>query len=225
MAKRTPNYILVVLMLMGSIAVTYWAHARPYIAPLGADLRSLPVRIGDWSRSGDDWTPDEETLNGWIVEPKDFLSRTYVTDDGASVNLMVVYKGFDRRGWHLSEMCFSGSGYNVAQTRTRVFYGGRDVSAVKLVAENPNDNSEEIAVYLLARGRETESNFARQQVSMALTRLRPSRYGWAFIRVTTPVTGSRTEALRQIRRFFKDASSPLERALTTPPNRAAPVQP
>lgn len=222
MAKRSPNYFLVALMLLVSTGITYWAHARPPVVPVAASLASLPVHIGEWSKNGDDWTPDKVTLGGWIVDAKDFLSRTYVAPDGSAVELMVVYKGLDRRGWHLSEMCFSGSGYNVTQSRTEVPYAGRNVSAVKLVAVNETEGTKEISVYLLAQERHTESNFAKQQLSMALTRLKPSKYGWAFVRVTSPVTTSEEDTMKCIRDFFSAASGPLVRALTTPPQQAAP---
>ena len=221
MAKRSPNYIAVLLMLVVATGVTYWARTRPPIVPTGADLASLPVHIGEWSRNGKDWAAEKDVLDAWIVDAKDFLTRTYVAPDESSMSLMVVYKGLDRRGWHLSEMCFTGSGYNVTQSLTQVPYAGRNVSAVKLVAVNPADGAKEIAVYLFAQERRTESSFAKQQMSMALTRLRPSKYGWAFVRVTSPVTTSEEDTMRRIREFLQAASGPLVKALTTPPQRAA----
>ena len=221
MAKRSPNYVLVLLMLVVATGVTYWARTRPPIVPTGADLASLPVHIGEWSREGNDWATDKDVLEGWIVDAKDFLARTYTNRDGSSMSLMVVYKGLDRRGWHLSEMCFSGSGYNVTQSLTDVPYAGRNASAVELVAVNPTEGTKEIAVYLFAQERRTESSFAKQQMSMALSRLKPSKYGWAFVRVTSSVTTSEEETMKHIREFFRAASGPLVKALTAPPQRAA----
>lgn len=216
MAKRSPKYLLVLLMLALATGVTYWAQTRPPIALAGADLASLPAQMGEWTKDGDDWTPDKEVLDGWIVDSKDFLSRTYVNEDGLPIELMVVYKGADRRGWHLSEMCFSGSGYNVAQSSAVVPYAGESSTAVKLVAEHPSEGTKQVSVYVLAQGRRTESNFAKQQLSMALSRLRPSKHGWAFVRVTCAVTTSEEDAMNHIRRFLQAASGPLVKALTTP---------
>ena len=221
MAKRSPNYILVVLMLLVSTGITYWARTRPTIIPTGADLASLPTHIGEWSRDGNDWTPGKDVLGGWIVDAKDFLTRTYTNRDGSSISLMVVYKGGDRRGWHVSEACFMGAGYNVEQSITNVQYAGRNASAVKLIAANPTEGTKDISVYLFARGRQTESNFAKQQMAMALMRLKPSKYGWAFVRVTSSVTTSEEDAMRNVREFFQAASGPLVKALTTSPRRAA----
>jgi EpsI family protein len=221
MAKRSPNYVLVLLMLGVATGVTYWARTRPPIVPTGADLASLPVHIGEWSRDGNDWVPEKDVLEGWVVDAKDFLTRTYVAPDGSSMSLMVVYKGMDRRGWHPSEACFMGAGYNVSQSLTDVPYAGKNASAVKLVAVNPTEGTRDIAIYLFAQERRTESNFVKQQMSMALSRLRPSKYGWAFVRVTSPVTTSEEDTMKQIREFFQAASGPLVKALTTPPRRAA----
>lgn len=221
MAKRSPNYILVLLMLVVATGVTYWARTRPVVAASGSNLASLPAQLGEWAKYGEDSAADKEVLQSWIVESDAFLTRAYVAPDGTALTLMAVYKGFDRRGWHLSEMCFNGSGYNVTQSATRVPYAGKDVPAVKLVAVNPTEGTREIAVYFFAQGSRTEMSFGRQQMSMALTRLRPSRQGWAFVRVTSTVTISDEDTLAHIRGFLRSASGPLIKALTTPKRSAA----
>lgn len=214
MAKRSPNYVLVLLMLVVATGITYWARTRPLIVLAGADPASLPSHIGQWAREGKDWKPDKEVLDGWLIRPDNFLSRDYIGLDGTRATLMVVYKGADRRGWHLSEMCFSGSGFNVTQSVTIVPYAGHDASAVKLVAED-SSGTKQISVYLFAQGQRTESNFAKQQMAMALSRLRPSKDGWAFVRVTSQVVTSEEDTMKHIREFFGVVSIPLVKALTT----------
>lgn len=221
MAKRSPNYVLVLLMLAVATGVTYWARTRAPIVLAGADPASLPADLGEWAQDGKDWKADKAVLDGWVVGADSFLTRGYVKPDGSSVSLMVVYKGADRRGWHLSEMCFSGSGYNVTQSVTTVPYAGEDASAVKLVAEQTDSGDKQIAIYLFAQEKRTESNFAKQQTAMALARLRPSKYGWAFVRVTSPVVNSEEETMKCIRDFYAAASPSLVKALTTPPRRSA----
>jgi len=214
MAKRTPNYALILVLFALSTCITYWARTRPVIAAANARLDSIPTAVGEWAREGKDYTPGKDVLDGWLVTPDNFLSRTYVDEYGTQMVLMVVYKGRDRRGWHLSEMCFSGSGYNVEQSTTTVPYAGRDIDAVKLVAEDQNFGDQQVAVYWLAQGRETESSFWKQQAQMALSRLRPSTVGWAFIRVTSPVMISEEETMDRIRDFVRVISGPLLGALT-----------
>jgi len=214
MAKHSPNYALILCMLLASTVVTYWAQARSPVALTSADLRSVPTTLGHWTRLGGDAKKSPDVLEAWNVTKENFLIRNYADDEGNKVELMVVYKGLDRRGWHLSEVCFSGSGSNVKESITQVPYAGRMVSAVKLVGEDANTGVKVVSVYLFARGRHTEANFARQQASMLLCRIRPPADGWAFVRVTTEVVTTEQDALATIRDFFRVASGPLVKAMT-----------
>jgi EpsI family protein len=185
-----------------------------------ANLVSLPSDIGSWSKSAPDSLIEKDVLDGWGVTSQNFLMREYTNPDGDHVSLMLIYKGLDRRGWHLSEMCFSGSGYNVDQSTSTVPYAGADASAVKLVAEDIQQGTTVVSVYWFAQGSRTESDFVKMQTSMALARLNPPKDGWAFIRVTSNVTSSADDSMRQIRDFVKSASDPLIKSLTS----AKPIQ-
>lgn len=213
MAKR-PNYSAVVLILLASIAITGWAQTRESIAPAGSDLASLPKQIGSWSSDSSSVQLDKQSLEGWNIKTKDSLKRVYVDKYGTPLELMVIYKGNDRRSWHVSEMCFSGSGYNVKQSTTIIPYAGRNIDAVKLFVEEPNSGSQSVSVYFFAQGTHTEYNFTIQQLKMALNRLHPSRDGWAYIRVTSPVLISEKDTESKIREFFAAASEEIVRALS-----------
>ena len=217
MAKRSPNYFVVLLLLAVATVITYWARSRPPVIIAGADLKSLPTVLGRWTRQGLDGKADKSVRGGWIVTQDHFLMRYYSSPEGGNVELFVVYKGLDRRGWHLSEMCFTGSGYNVSQSLTEVPFAGRTVSAVKLVAVYPDTASKQVAVYLFVCGKRTESSFLKQQTSMALSRLRPPKCGWAYVRVATTALGSEADALKDIRGFLRVASAPLAKALSSAP--------
>ncbi len=217
MAKR-PNYAAVVLILLVSIAITCWAHTRETIASAGSSLASLPKQIGDWSGDGRPLHFDKISLEGWNIKAKDSLKRVYVDSYGTPIELMVIYKGHDRRSWHVSEMCFSGSGYNVKQSTIKIPYGGRNIDAVKLFVEEPNTGSQSISVYFFAQGANSEHNFTLQQLKMALNRLHPSRDGWAYIRATSPVRISEKDTEDKIRQFFAVSSEKIIRSLTAPAN-------
>jgi len=216
MANRSPNYALILIMLLASTVVTYWAEARSPVALTCADLSTLPATLGHWIRLGEDSRRAQDVLKAWNVTEENFLIRNYVNAEGNKVELMVVYKGLDRRGWHLSEVCFSGSGSNVRQSVTHVPYAGRTASAVKLVAEDANTGLKVVSVYLFACGKNTEASFTRQQGSMLLSRIHPPTDGWAFVRVTAEVVTSEDDALASIRDFFRVASGPLVKAMTLP---------
>ena len=214
MYKRAPNYLALVIMLSVAAVITHWAGTRPAMALVRADLRSIPATIGRWEQVGPDVKQDRAVLDAWLVTADDFLTRNYASPNGSALELMVVYKGYDRRGWHLSEMCFSGTGFNVDRSYTDISFAARKAQAVQLVAANKNTGHSVIALYLFAQGGRVEASFAKQQAAMALARLRPSKYGWAFVRVTAEVVSSEQETLGQLRRFLAEASGPMIEALT-----------
>lgn len=216
MPERSPRYSLVILMLVVALCLTYWARLRPAVALHGADLTLMPTRLGSWTQVGADLKPDEETLSGWSIQPRDFLMRTYASPDGASIELLTIYKGLDRRGWHMSEMCFTGSGLNVKQSNITVQYAGKDIPAVKLLAEDHRFDTSMVTVYLLVQGTHGETNYLKQQLVMALSRLSQPKEGWAYVRVTCPVSTSEEDAMQHIRDFLKHASVSLVTALATP---------
>lgn len=215
MAKRTPNYVLVLLMFIVSGFFTYWANARPAIALTKASIKSIPSQIKGWVQDGDDIDPGKDVLAGWSVTSDNFLIRNYVNSDGNRMSLMLVYKGRERRNWHLSEMCFSGSGYNVKMSYAGVPYVEQTVNAVKLEAENNETATKDIAVYFFVSGKQAEGSFLKQQLLMATNRLHPSKYGWAFVRVTSPVITSKKETMKAIRQFLKDSSDEIAYSLTS----------
>ncbi len=221
MAERRPNYVAVALMLLLTIVITYWAQTRPPIVLVRSNLASLPASIGTWRTEDSSVGLDKDSLEAWGVSRDEAIKRVYIDEDGTPLELLVIYKGQNRRGWHVSEMCFGGSGYNVKQETTRISYAGADHSAVKLVVQDPNNGLTSLSVYFFAEGPDTESNFAVQQLKMAANRLRPSEYGWAYVRATSPVIVSEQVTEDKIRSFFATVSDSLFAALTTPrdPNK------
>ena len=220
MAKRSPNYILILVLLLIAGIITYWAQFRSPVALTRADVHALPVELGNWTKHGSDGEVNSGVLKGWNVNKDNFLFRTYTNLSGGSVELMVVYKGLDRREWHLSEVCYGGSGSNVKQSIGKVPWASKSVKVVKLVAENENEGTKVISVYFFANGKHTESDFTKQQGSMLLSRLSPPEHGWAFVRVTSPVVTSEEDAQNDICEFLKSASDPLVRVLTCPAKQA-----
>ena len=219
MASRTPNYKLVIAILVLATAVTYWARLKPVKVLFTADLQAFPPSIGSWTGRSD---RIDKTLRGFL-NADEVLSRTYTGGDGyGEMGLWVVYRKYGRRDFaHRPEMCYPASGWEiVGRGCTTVPYGGREIQAVKVVAEK--DGERELIVYWFASGARTEANFARQQLFMALDRLRTQKYGWAFIRLNCPVTDTEEATLASVRDFMSSASGPLERVLTEPKTASAP---
>ena len=215
MAERRPNYIAISLMLLLAMAVTYWAQTRPILVLASSNLAALPASLGKWTADNVSSGFSEGSLEAWGVTGADAIKRVYIDEEGTPLELLVIYKGQNRRGWHVSEMCFEGSGYNVKQSSTQISYAGVECTAVKLNVQDPNSGLTSLSVYFFAEGHDTEFNFAAQQLKMAINRLRPSEYGWAYVRATSPVLISEEVTEEKIRSFFAAASDSLVTALTT----------
>lgn len=211
MDKRTPKYVVVFLMLVFTAAVTYWVNSRPLKVLFDADLDSIPTRIGKWN--GEDMEITAEVANA--LDADKVLNRNYINDNAEDMmQLLVVYRKYGRRGFaHRPEMCYPAAGWEiVSKSYTTVPYGGHDVQAVKIVAQK--DYVKDIIVYWFASGQEMEANFVKQQLKMAMDRLHTQKYGWAFIRINSPVTVSEENTVENIRSFIKEASDPLMSTLT-----------
>jgi EpsI family protein len=191
-------------------AVTYYISFKPVQAVFDADLNSLPMRLDSWQ--GRDLPLDAETRK--ILGADEVISRSYGDDLPDDVSLLVVYRKYGRRDFaHRPEMCFPASGYEiVAKRHAKVPYGGRDIDAMQVVAQKGDERV--LILYWFASGGKTEANFAKQQLWMALDRLTPHKFGWAFIRLTCPVYYSDEDTMRRVRGFMSTASRPLEDALT-----------
>jgi len=218
MDQRTPNYKLILGILVVVCAATYWARLKPVRVLFTADLDALPKAIGSWTGAD---MPVEQPIRE-ILNADKILSRSYVnTDEDSGLSLWIVYRKFGRRDFaHRPEMCYPASGWEITgKGRTTVPYGGRDIQAVKVVAEKGLDS--EVIVYWFASGERTEASFAKQQLWMALDRLRTQKYGWAFIRVSCLITDTEENALKRIRGFLSAASIPLAKVLREPDSMSA----
>lgn len=210
MDKRTPKYIIVFLMFAFAAGVTYWVNTRPLKVLFDADLNAVPTRIGAWDGEDLEITSDVASA----LDADEVLSRSYMRSDDELMQLLVVYRKYGRRGFaHRPEMCYPAAGWElVSKSYTTVPYGGRDIQAVKIVAQK--DYSKDIIVYWFASGQDMEANFVKQQLKMAMDRLRTQKYGWAFIRINSPVTISEETTMNNIREFVREASDPLMSTLT-----------
>lgn len=211
MAKRTPNYVLILILLVVSTAITYAVRSMPVRALYGADFSKFPTTIGAWH--GDDLQMTGEVKSA--LNADSILSRAYTDAEAyAPVGLLVVYRKYGRRDFaHRPEMCYPASGWEIKeQGYTTVPYAGKNVRARQVVAEK--DGQREVILYWFASGDRTEANFVKQQLMMALDRLKTQRYGWGFVRINSAVVLSEEDTVEEIRRFLRSASGPLEKTLT-----------
>jgi EpsI family protein len=210
MDQQTPKYWLVLVAFIVACAATFWIKLKPVEARFSADLASLPMTIGSWQ--GETAPVDAEVEKS--LEADGLISRIYTGEMGDTVQLLVVYRKYGRRGFvHRPEMCFPAAGYEiVSKSLTTVPYHGRKVQATKIIAQK--DGGSVVILYWYASGERTEASFVKQQVWMAMDRLKPYKYGWAFIRVTCPVVYSESDTMDRLQDFLSAASRPLTNTLT-----------
>lgn len=211
MVKSKPNYLIVFLMFLTAAGATHWIRSRADTVLFDADPASMPIVLGTWT--GEDAQLAVDTQSA--LEADEVLYRRYVeSSELQPLDFLVVYRKYGRRGFvHRPEMCYPAAGWEIVhKSYTTVPYGGRDIQSVKIVAQK--DQEQEVIVYWFASGDQVEANFVKQQIRMAMDRLHPRKYGWAFIRISSPVVVSEEETMRHIREFVKTASEPLTDTLT-----------
>ncbi len=210
MAEQKPKYIVVLLMLVAAGIVGCLIRSQPAEAKFSADFTSFPKRIGPYR--GTDQLIDKQTLAD--IDADSYLCRIY-SEPGSDqyLQLLIVYRKYGRRGFvHRPERCYPAQGYElVTQGYTTVPYNRKRVGAVKITARSESDR--QLIIYWYASGERTQANFIWQQLAMALDRLQPRKYGWAFIRLSVSMPNSEKDALAQAGRFLQDADKPLTTCL------------
>ncbi|MFQ3549465.1 MAG: exosortase C-terminal domain/associated protein EpsI [Armatimonadota bacterium] len=207
------KYFLLNILFLITAVISYWISSRPIKVLHIADMHSLDKQIGNWQGKDVDLPIEiSDALNA-----DELLSRQY--DDwnlSSNIYLLVVYRNYGRRDFaHRPEMCYPAAGWEIlSRSYERVPFAGKDVQAVKVVAQK--DGQRDVILYWFASGHRTEANFIKQQVWMALDRLKTQKFGWAFIRLNSPVYFSEEETLEQMKDFMRLAGEPMIKSLTKP---------
>lgn len=218
MVERSPNYALVLAVLIVTNVAAYWIREKPMPVLFNARLASFPLRLGHWE--GQDLEMTQEVRK--TLSADSLLSRQYAdVESGDPVGLLVVYRKYGRRDFiHRPELCYPAAGWKITGTGyTTLPYNGTNIRATKVVAEK--EGSREIIAYWFASGERTEANFLKQQFRMAFDRFQTQKYGWAFIRINCPVAYSDEDSMRTIRSFAAAASDPLVGILGESPRLTA----
>lgn len=210
MGKRSPNYIIVIALLVVTATISYWVRYKPVEALHTPDLTAFPRTIGPWT--GEDQAMTEDVAEG--IEADEYLWRVYLDDDDLNyLGLLVVYRKYGRRGFvHRPEMCYPAAGWELPTKRyVTLPYNGDQVKA-RLVNATRADEKE-LVLYWFVSGDRIEGSYVKQQYLMALDRMQTNKYGWAFVRINVPVIYSEEDALEHVRKFLGMASGPLQDAL------------
>lgn len=223
-AARKPNYILVLAMLAVSLVLSIAFGLKPQDTGIGvADVRNIPLSLGDWEYKGDTPT-DPEIFKQMLADS--FVSRFYVNKrTRQTVELLVVYRRYGRREFaHRPELCYPAGGYNIVlKDHTTLPYAGRDCPAIHLIADGSHVQQANGVTgvptttisYLFASGDRTECDFIRQQLVMAVERLVPNKNGWTFLRLSSFRVTNDADALAAQQDFMRVYGPKIQDVITT----------
>jgi EpsI family protein len=178
---------LLVALLIGVGAASWWFQLRPALEVDPAPLVALPQRIGSWQAID---VPIDEAVES-ILRADFNLQRAYVHPLGAIVFLYVGYYGTDRGGRpeHTPEVCFNSQGWDITARRTLTVEGGAEPFQVnEFVVQQGADRH--LVEFWFRSQRSTGMLTSLDQALDRLTgRLLDGRADGSLVRVSTPLDG------------------------------------
>ncbi len=205
------RYVLIVSLIAASAVCSQILASKTPQVMFSPRLSTLPLQIDTWKGRDLELTQEiSKALNADTI-----INRQYNdTQTGMPIGLLAVYRKYGRRDFaHRPELCYPAAGWEIIKKDyTTVRYNGKDIQARLVIAQK--DRYRDVILYWFASGDRTEANFAKQQLWMALDRVQPRKYGWAFIRINAPVIYSDEDTLSQARLFMECADKPFVSLLT-----------
>lgn len=196
------------LLLALQAAAVYSLSSRPE-PPAGIPLAEMPHQVAEWTLL-DDGRLDPEVMA--LLEPDDYLSRTY-TDGRAQAHLLVVYFKSHKSGFgpHSPQICLPGTGWSPDDQRhLDVDVPDGRLPVNYLVAKRGSQRAVVVYWYQTTRGAIASEIMARLYLIAESVRFR--RTDTALVRVVVPVTEGGTEKATQTAlRFVRDVALPLKR--------------
>ncbi len=115
MNLRIKYFAMLIFMLAAAAYTSYLTQAREREnVPQRETFDHFPEQIGDW-KIYNTQTLDQRVLG--LLAPDDYISRTYVTPEGAPVYLFIAYYFSQRSGktLHSPQNCLPGAGWEIIQ--------------------------------------------------------------------------------------------------------------
>lgn len=203
-------------MMAVVLAISLFASVRSSVKAPSANVREIAAELGRWKCPEGDFS--------------DPALEDAVRDDGARVQLLVVYRRYGRREFaHRPDQCFPAGGYKQLQKdETTLPWAGREDKAVHMLFDGSKvergDGTTGVPVttvsYFFVSGNRSESDFMRQQLIMATERLFPNKNGWTFVRLVSQRVTTDEAALEAQKDFMKTFESEIRRVVTTDPETA-----
>jgi EpsI family protein len=195
-------WLMLALLLAGGAVINVWAVAGESRAPR-RPLAEFPAEVGGWRQAGRDARFDAATEA--VLRADDYVSRDYVSGDGASAaSLYVGYYATQRTGatYHSPLNCLPGSGWTLnepGRIEIKPADGSAAFEANRYIIEHAGDR--QLMVYWYqGRGRAVASEYLDKAYTV-FDSIRRRRSDGSMVRVLVPVRGSEAEALGRAAEF------------------------
>lgn len=194
------RFFVVYLLL---IAAALFVHLHGNVAvPVNRSLAEIPQRQGGWRMIGQARF-DKRVLE--VLQPTDYLYRTYVDDQGHRLTLYLGYHdgGPDSGPIHSPKHCLPGGGWQVLSTAAGVLTVGEEkINLVKAVYQN--GQSKELFLYWFQVKGKTLANEYALKLAEVTNSIFHNRKDSAFIRISVPFEDDPDKAVALGERFVQD---------------------
>lgn len=200
--------VLFILILAGGTAVNAW-NLMGEVPVQRKELNGFPRQVGSWEQTGGDEKFNNETMT--VLRASDYLLRNYKAPDGRMMNFYVGYYASQRDGatYHSPLNCLPGSGWTMTEPgKITITPEGRAPFVANRYLIQNGDHKELLVYWYQGRGRSTASEYWGK-VYTVIDSVRLRRSDAAMVRITTPVQGSDSEALKSAGQLAAQVSTIL----------------
>ncbi|MBE9486179.1 MAG: EpsI family protein [Chloroflexi bacterium] len=201
-------YILYVLLALAAVYVLTRSEAA---IPVNKPFELFPQKIGEWRMVGQARF-DKQVLD--VLKPTDYLSRTYMSEDGHQLTLYIGYHdGGPLSGpIHSPKQCLPGSGWNRLQDEVRsVEVNGKQIPYVS--ASYQKETEKQLFLYWFQVREQILTNEYALKLATAKNAILNNRRDSSFVRLSIPATENedlaRQKGAQFIQAFFPAISETL----------------
>ncbi len=192
-----------IVVYAGLIAVALYINLhQDMTVPTNRPFADFPVHHNSWKMiSQAEFS--EQVLD--VLRPTDYISRQYISQEGADVGLYIGYHGGGKGtgGIHSPKHCLPGGGwYEESSQRQKLAVDGGMLNIVKSVYRK-GDSREMFLYWFQVQGGTLSDEYSLKLAEIKNSVLKRRRDS-AFIRVSVPVEGDLEMATHQGEKFIKD---------------------
>jgi len=194
---RRIHFFLLAGVLLCQILV-YYRFSTQEVIPSFRPWSEFPRQVGNWKLAQE--IPEDEASLA-LLQPDDYIDRSYTAPNSPEVNLFVAYFKTQRTGHgpHSPEACLPGSGWepvSVSNLPISVPASGITIDANQYVVRRAGID---MAVYYWYQtSRKTVASQYMYQIYAIPELLTHGRTDVALVRVITPVQAGNMDAAREV---------------------------